>query len=96
MSSERFNYRRTEKLVVRPGAVTAFTLPLPKATVHLTAPDGAQVRVDNEVVGRTPLATLLVPIGSREFMVVHPERGARRASVDVRYGAPTEVTLRFD
>jgi PEGA domain len=96
MSSERFNYRRTEKLVVRPGAVTAFTLPLPKATVHLTAPAGAQIRVDNEIVGRTPMARLLVPIGSREIVVVHPEGGARRASVDVRFGEPTEVTLKFD
>ena len=37
-----------------------------------------------------------VAIGSHEISATHPSLGERRASVDVRQGDPTEVTLQFE
>ena len=35
-------------------------------------------------------------IGSHEISATHPSLGERRASVDVRHGDPTDVTLQFE
>ena len=94
--SERFNYRATETLEVRPGETTAHTLSVPTGTVRVTAPEGAEVRIDGQPAIGVPADGLSVAIGSHEISATHPERGERRVAVDVRHGALTEVTLRFD
>jgi hypothetical protein len=94
--SERFNYRATETLDVLPGETTAHTLTLPMGTVRVTAPDGTEVKVDGAPASGIPAEGLSVAIGSHEISATHPSLGERRASVDVRHGDLTEVTLRFD
>jgi len=94
--NERFNYRSTETLEVRPGETTAHTASVPTGTVRITAPDGAEVRIDGQPVSGMPEEGVALAIGSHEVSATHPERGERRVAVDVRDGALTEVTLRFD
>jgi hypothetical protein len=94
--SERFNYRATETLQVAPGETTAHTLSLPMGTVRVTAPEGSAIKVDGAPVAGTPAEGLPVTIGSHEISATHPTLGERRASVDVRHGDPTNVTLQFE
>ena len=96
MISDRFNYRVTETLEVRPGETTAHTLTLPMGNVRVTAPEGAEIKVDGAPVAGAPGEALSVAIGSHEISATHPSLGERRASVDVRHGDVTEVTLQFD
>jgi hypothetical protein len=44
----------------------------------------------------SPAEGLSVAIGSHEISATHPALGERRASVDVRHGDVTEVTLQFE
>ncbi len=94
--NERFNYRSTETLEVRPGETTAHTASVPTGTVRVTAPAGAEVRIDGQPINGEPGEGVALSIGSHEVSATHPERGERRVAVDVRQGALTEVTLRFD
>ena len=94
--NERFNYRSTETLEVRPGETTAHTASVPTGTVRVTAPAGAEVRIDGQPIAGVPADGVALAIGSHEVSATHPERGERRVAVDVRHGALTEVTLRFD
>jgi hypothetical protein len=94
--SERFNYRATETLDVRPGETTAHTLTLPMGSVRVTAPAGAEIKVDGAPASGAPAEGLSMSIGSHEISATHPSLGERRASVDVRHGAPTDVTLQFE
>jgi hypothetical protein len=94
--SERFNYRATETLDVRPGETTPHTLTLPMGSVRVTAPEGAEIKVDGAPASGAPAEGLSMPIGSHEISATHPSLGERRASVDVRHGAPTDVTLQFE
>ncbi len=94
--NERFNYRATETLDVRPGETTAHTVSLPMGSVRVTAPEGAEIRIDGAAAAGTPSEGLSVAIGSHEISATHPSLGERRASVDVRQGASAEVTLRFE
>ena len=74
--SERFNYRATETLDVRPGETTAHTLTLPMGSVRVTAPEGAEIRVDAapRPAARRPRA-LSMSIGSHEISATHPSLG---------------------
>jgi hypothetical protein len=94
--SERFNYRATETLDVRPGETTAHTLTLPMGNVRVTAPEGAEIKVDGAPASGTPAEGLSMAIGSHEISATHPSLGERRASIDVRHGDLTDVTLQFE
>jgi hypothetical protein len=94
--SERFNYRATETLDVQPGETTAHTVTLPMGTVRVTAPEGAEIKVDGAPAGGTPSEGVSVTIGSHEISATHPSLGERRASIDVRHGEANEVTLQFE
>ena len=83
-------------LDVRPGETTAHTLTLPTGTLRVTVPEGADVKVDGASASGSPSEGLSVSIGSHEITATHPTLGERRASVDVRQGAPAEVTLQFE
>lgn len=94
--NEQFNYRTTETIDVRPGETTAHTLTLPMGTVRVSAPDGAEIRVDGQRPSGVPADGIEVSIGAHEISAIHPERGERRVSVDVKLGAPTDVALQYD
>ncbi|RPI53947.1 MAG: PEGA domain-containing protein [Acidobacteria bacterium] len=94
--NEKFNYRVTEKLEVRPGETTPHTLTLPMGTIRVTVPEGAAVLVDGQPAAGSASEGLSVAIGSHEISATHPELGERRMPVDVKHGGLTEVTLRFE
>ena len=93
--SERFNYRSKETLDVTPGETTAHTLTLPMGSVRVTAPEGSEIKVDGAPAAGTPAEGLSIAIGTHEISATHPSLGERRASVDVRHGEPSNVTLQF-
>ena len=49
--------------------------------------------MEGEHVGTLPLGDISVPLGTREVLVRHPLFGERRQTVEVTYGAPTQVSL---
>ncbi len=94
--SDRFNYRTKETLEVRPGETTAYTLSLPTETVRITAPAGAEIRIDGQPAGGVAADGVPVTIGSHQIAAIHPELGERRIEVDVRHGGPADVTVPFE
>ena len=54
------------------------------------------MRVNGQPAAGVPSEGLQVAIGSHEVTAIHPSLGERRASVDVRHGGVTEVTLQFE
>jgi len=85
--SEEFGYRSTETVEVKPGEVKALTHE-PKGTVSLNATPWAEVFVDGERIGETPLANVPVTIGVREFVFRHPELGEKRLSATITLKEP--------
>jgi hypothetical protein len=91
--SERYNYRSTATVSIRSGQVTAHTVALPSGHVRVTTTPGAEVSIDGAPVGVAPLDTVEVPIGTHDVMVRDGASGERRASVEVRFGETTELTV---
>ena len=71
------------------------TVPVPDGRLSVNATPWANVFVDGQNVGVTPLANLPVPVGRHEIVWRNPERGERRKSVDVTARTPVRVGMDF-
>jgi hypothetical protein len=63
----------------------------PQGSIALNAVPWAEVWIDGEAVGETPIGGLTLPIGVHEVLFRHPELGDRRASVTVTMGKTTTL-----
>ena len=91
--NKRLNYRGEVTIDVASGQVTTHTATLPPGQLRIAGAAGGEVWVEGEHVGTLPLGDISVPLGTREVLVRHPLFGERRQTVEVTYGAPTQVSL---
>jgi hypothetical protein len=91
--SERYRYRSTINMTIRPGYLVPYTVPLPAADVHVTTTPGAEVWAEGERVGIAPLDAFKLPIGTREVVVKDSSGSEKHKSVEVKYGETVEVSL---
>jgi hypothetical protein len=91
--NETLGYRVTRVVQVLPGKVASLAIDLPKGTVHLNASPWAEVWVDGQRVGETPIGNLSLPIGPHEVVFRHPQFGEKRHAISVTASAPTRVSV---
>ena len=85
-------YRATKTLRVGAGRTEVLVVTTPRTAVHVNAQPWAEVLIEGRVLGETPLANLMLPIGSHQVVFRHPELGERVQPVTVRLDAPNRVT----
>ena len=83
--SETLGYRATRVVQVLPGKVAAIAVDLPQGVVNLNASPWAEVWIDGQRVGETPIGNLSVAIGPHEIVFKHP-RARREAAGGVGHG----------
>jgi hypothetical protein len=83
----------TRTVQVTPGKVTAIPLELPNGVVNLNAAPWAEVFIDGQRVGETPIGNLSVPIGPHEIVFRHPQFGEKRHAVSVTAGTPVRISI---
>lgn len=81
--NEGLGYREQRRVSIAPGGTTRISLAAPKGRLSINAQPWADVWLDGERLGVTPIGNLEVPIGSHELVFRHPEHGERRSSVSV-------------
>jgi hypothetical protein len=91
----RLGFRETRAVDVNPGATVPVNVQSAQGTLRIIAPAGAEVFIDGERVGATPLAEQHVALGTREIVVKHPQLGEKRIMTTVTSSAPGEVTVDF-
>ena len=91
--SEALGYRNTQTVTVGPGRVSPVTPAWPRGSMSLNAIPWAEVWVDGQQVGETPLANVAVPIGAHEVVFRHPDLGEKRVRTVVALGAPAKVSV---
>jgi hypothetical protein len=84
-----FTAKRTVRVTA--GKTTATKVDLPNGTLSLNATPWAEVWVDGERVGDTPIGNLTRRIGSHEVLFRHPELGERRETVVIAVGKPARI-----
>ena len=93
MVNDALGYRSTKTVDVAAGQVATVRPDWPKGTLALNALPWAEVSIDGERVGETPIGSVSVPIGTHEIVFRHPDLGERRTTATVTTGAPTRVSM---
>ena len=76
--NEPLGYRVVRTVQVAPGKVAPIKLEWPKGTIALNAVPWAEVWIDGEKVGETPIGNLSLPIGPHEVVFRHPDLGEQQ------------------
>jgi PEGA domain len=85
--------RLTRTVNITAGRVNTIPLDVPNGTVNLNAAPWAEVFIDGQRVGETPIGNLSVPIGPHEIVFRHPQFGERRHAVSVTAGVPVRLSV---
>ena len=86
-----FLARRT--VTIKPGVTSSVKLDAPPGTLHINAVPWAEVWIDGERVGETPIGNLKAKIGTREIVFKHPELGERRTTATVTLKEPVRISM---
>jgi len=91
--NDAVGYRVTRMVQVPPGRVASIKVEWPKGTIAVNALPWAEVWIDGERVGETPIGNLSLAIGPHEILFRHPELGEQKYATTVTLGSPTRVSV---
>jgi len=91
--NESVGFRARRTVAIRAGGTTAVRLDAPNGTVHINAVPWAEVWIDGQRIGETPIGNLPARIGTREILFKHPDLGERRTTVLVTLKEPTRISM---
>jgi hypothetical protein len=86
-------YRSTRTVQVPAGKIASIAVELPHGVVNLNAQPWAEVWIDGQRVGETPIGNLGVPIGPHEVVFRHPQLGEKRHAISVTLAAPVRLSV---
>ena len=89
--SDALGYRARHEVAVRAGQTSTLRLEMPTGALALNAQPWAEVWVDGERIGETPIGNLTRTIGPHEVVFRHPELGEKRTTVVVTLKEPARV-----
>jgi hypothetical protein len=93
LANETLSYRATRVVQVPPGRVAPVRVELPRGTMSLNALPWAEVWIDGQKVGETPIGNLSVSIGPHEVVFRHPQFGEQRHAATVTLAGPTRLSV---
>ena len=91
--NEALGYSQAQVVTVTPGHVTPIKPRWPNGTMSFNATPWAEVWIDGQQVGETPLGNVSVPAGPHEVLFRHPELGEQRVRTVVTLSAPAKVSV---
>ena len=94
LTNKELGYTAVEQVDIEPGEVKSVNVN-PRGTVNLNAVPWAEVWLDGQKLGDTPLADMPVPLGQREFVFKNPQFGEKKVSATIKAGANSPVTVDF-
>ena len=91
--TSRKAFRTPANIEIFAGKTTRVPVALPKGTANLNATPWAEVWVDGQKVGETPLGNLALTIGPHEIVFKHPELGEQMHAATVTADAPLRLSV---
>ena len=88
-------YRTRRSVEIAAGQVTALSLIVPNGTLSLNAIPWAEVSLDGDRIGQTPLGKVSAPIGKHEVVFRHPTLGEQRRTVVVTATGVVRLSVNF-
>lgn len=91
--NEAVGLRVTRTVQVTAGRVASVKLEVPKGTISVNAQPWADVWIDGERIGETPIGNLSVAIGTHSVLFRHPELGEQHHTALVTLKGPTRLSV---
>ncbi len=91
--NDAFGYRVARTVPVAPGKVESIALKMPMGSLALNAVPWAEVWLDGEKAGETPIGNLQTTIGKHDVVFRHPELGEARQTVTVTLSTPARISV---
>lgn len=91
--ADPFEFRTAVTVTVGVGRTVTIPVAVPNGRLSINAVPWADVWLDGQALGSTPLANIEVPVGSHEVVWRHPQLGERRQSIRVPASSPARVTM---
>ena len=82
--NDALGFRGTRTVQVGPGKVAAVALEMPQGAIAINAQPWAEVWIDGEKSGETPIGNLSLRIGPHTVLFRHPELGEQQHTVVVK------------
>jgi hypothetical protein len=90
--NEALGFRARQNVVVKPGQMAALNVGVPNGKVSINAVPWANVWIDGNAAGETPLANLSLAIGQHEVVFRHPQFGEQKQTIIVKVEGLTRVS----
>jgi hypothetical protein len=84
-------YRATRSVTIAAGQTASVAATLPRGTLSINALPWAEVWIDGQRAGETPIGNHSITIGNHELVFRHPELGEQRRTVTVGAQGPVRV-----
>jgi archaellum component FlaG (FlaF/FlaG flagellin family) len=91
-SSDALGFSATRTLNIGAGQTSSVVLPMPQVIVSLNAVPWAQVWVDGQALGATPIGDFKTTVGAHEVIFRHPQFGERKQTVVVTAKGPNRIS----
>jgi hypothetical protein len=91
--NETLGYRVSRTVQVAAGRVTPMRVDPPKGTLALNAAPWAEVWVNGDRIGDTPIGNVSLPIGNHDVLFRHPDLGEQRHTVTVTMNGPARLSV---
>jgi hypothetical protein len=91
--NEALGFKERRSVNVTPGQVAGIRLEWPNGSMALNAQPWAEVWVDGQRVGETPIGSYSVQVGTHEVVFRHPELGEQVVRTTVTVGAPVRLSV---
>jgi len=93
--NSEFGYQSRQVVEIKAGQIVPLKIAPPDGRVSVNAVPWAQVSIDGNPVGETPLANLALPVGEHLITFRHPQFAERAQKVVVKSNALTRVSESF-
>jgi hypothetical protein len=93
LRNDAVGFSTTRTVQIQGGKLAKVSIQLPDGTLSLNATPWAEVFVDGQRVGETPVGNVAVRAGTHEVVFRHPQHGEVRQTVVVKAGEAGRVTV---
>ena len=91
--NDALGYRSAKTIQVGPGQVANVKPDWPQGTIAINAAPWANVWLDGQELGETPVGNTQVPIGTHEVVFRHPQLGEQRYTTTVTAATPARLSV---
>ena len=89
--NEQLGFETSTTVRIAAGSVSRLPVKLPNGTISVNAVPWAEVFIDGQPVGQTPIANHALPLGPHEVILRNPKFAEQRRSVTISLKTPTRI-----